>query len=65
MATERGDHAHLSMVAMKPVVEGMGLDWSAQFVKIKAHPVLAPAVGQITTVGGYGFPRRRLRFVGD
>ncbi len=28
-------------VAMKPVVEGMGLDWDRQLARLKNHPVLA------------------------
>lgn len=41
-------------VAMKPIVEGMGLDWSAQLAKMKDHPVLSKGMGEITipTAGG-------------
>ncbi|WP_395454693.1 phage antirepressor N-terminal domain-containing protein [Azospirillum melinis] len=31
-----------TLVAMKPVVEGMGLDWEEQRRKLHRHPVLAP-----------------------
>jgi len=36
-------------VAMRPIVEGMGLDWSKQLEKLKSHPVLAR---QLSTVRG-------------
>lgn len=41
-------------VAMKPIVEGMGLDWSAQLSKMKDHPILSKGMGEITipTAGG-------------
>ncbi|WP_010508426.1 phage antirepressor N-terminal domain-containing protein [Komagataeibacter europaeus] len=38
-----GDRPETALVAMKPVVEGMGLDWEAQRKKINAHPVLKAA----------------------
>jgi hypothetical protein len=31
-------------VAMRPIVEAMGLDWQAQLQRIKRHPVLAQGV---------------------
>jgi hypothetical protein len=34
-------------VAMKPVVEGMGLDWSFQRKKLVEHPVLSKGVAVI------------------
>jgi hypothetical protein len=37
-------------VAMKPIAEAMGLDWSAQLVKIKEHPALAPTMVEIPIV---------------
>ena len=43
----RGDTPETTLVAMKPVVEGMGLDWKGQFDKIKAHPVLSKGMGVI------------------
>lgn len=36
-------------VAMRPIVEAMGLDWQAQLQRIKRHPVLAQGVVMITT----------------
>lgn len=35
-----GDTPESVRVAMKPIVEGMGLDWEAQRKKLSAHPVL-------------------------
>ncbi len=34
-------HQGQPFVAMRPIVEGMGLDWSKQLEKLKSHPVLA------------------------
>lgn len=39
----RGDTPEMALVAMKPVVEGMGLDWEAQRKRINAHPVMGSA----------------------
>lgn len=36
-------------VAMRPIVEGMGLDWTKQLDKLKGHPVLAK---QLSTLRG-------------
>lgn len=38
-----------TLVAMKPVVEGMGLDWSAQRKKISRHPVLSTCMAITAT----------------
>ncbi|AQU86232.1 hypothetical protein B0W47_00780 [Komagataeibacter nataicola] len=35
-----GDRPETTLVAMKPVAEGMGLDWEAQRKKLERHPVL-------------------------
>lgn len=35
-----GDRPESTLVAMKPIVEGMGLDWGGQHKKMLAHPVL-------------------------
>ena len=37
-----------TLIAMKPVVEGMGLDWKSQHVKLASHPVLSKAMVPIT-----------------
>ena len=36
-------------VAMKPICENIGLDWSAQVQKIKRHPILSKGMVMITT----------------
>lgn len=36
-------------VAMRPIVENIGLDWAAQYSRIKRHPVLSTSVVVITT----------------
>lgn len=38
-----GDTPETTLVAMKPVVEGMSLDWEKQRVRINQHPVLNSA----------------------
>jgi P22_AR N-terminal domain len=67
--TIRGDTPETTLVAMRPVVQGMGLNWASQFVKIKANPVLGPTVVTITTVAADGkrremdgLPLNRLNF---
>jgi hypothetical protein len=37
-----------TLVAMKPVVEGMGLDWKSQHAKLASHPVLSKAMVLVT-----------------
>lgn len=49
------EHEGQRWVAMKPIVEGMGLGWASQFKKLKAGPRLNHC--DITTVGADG--RRR------
>lgn len=39
-----GDRPENTLVAMKPVVEGMGLDWTYQSRKLQSHPVLSTCV---------------------
>ncbi|MFP5515618.1 MAG: phage antirepressor N-terminal domain-containing protein [Alphaproteobacteria bacterium] len=46
----RGETDASTLVAMKSVVEGMGLTWERQREKLNAHPVLAP------TIRGVPFP---------
>lgn len=37
-----------TLIAMKPVVEGMRLDWKSQHVKLASHPVLSKAMVLVT-----------------
>lgn len=39
-----GDRPENTLVAMKTVVEGMGLDWTYQSRKLQSHPVLSTCV---------------------
>jgi len=43
-----------TMVVLKPIVEGMGLDWEAQHKKVNAHPVLKEGISvmEIPSAGG-------------
>ena len=41
-------------VALRPIVEDMGLDWSAQLKKIKNHPILSKGVVFIATPSSGG-----------
>jgi len=45
----QGEKPETTFVAMRPMVEGMGLDWAAQFTKIKAHSILGSCVAIIPT----------------
>lgn len=47
-------------VAMRPVVEGMGLDWASQTVKIHENPALQSTVVEIPTVAEDGKKRTML-----
>lgn len=51
LTTNDGD---IVRVAMKPICEAIGLDWSAQFRRIKRHPVLGSTVAMMATVAGGG-----------
>ena len=44
-------------VAMKQIVEGMGLDWEKQLQRIKEHPVLSEQVSPIRGVPSAGGPQ--------
>ena len=39
-----GDRPENTLVVMKPVVEGMGLNWEGQRKKMQAHPVIKQGV---------------------
>lgn len=64
----RGHTPAETMIVMKPVVEGMGLDWSGQRAKLLAHPILSKGMGEISipSAGGIqsmtALPLSRLNF---
>ena len=68
LLVRRGDTPETTLVAMKPVVEGMGLSWASQFVKLKNHPVLAKGVSEfeMPSAGGVqvmtALPLNRIHF---
>jgi hypothetical protein len=41
-------------VALKPIVEAMGLDWSAQFRRINRDPILSEGIAMMATPLGHG-----------
>ena len=41
-------------VALKPAVEGMGLDWSAQLKRVKRDPILSEGMAMMATPFGRG-----------
>lgn len=47
-------HDSQQLVAMKPIVEAIGLQWEAQYKRIQRHPVLKPAMSimDIPSAGG-------------
>lgn len=47
-------------VAVKPVCEILGVDYSAQRVKLKEHPIYGPTMVLSTTVGADGKNREML-----
>jgi len=64
----RGASPADTLVAMKPVVEGMGLNWEKQRIKIRNHPVLVPTL-RVVPFGSSGgeqdsiaLPLNRLNF---
>lgn len=47
-------------VAIRPIVEALGLDWASQFTRIKRHPVLSATVVVTTTVAEDGKNREMM-----
>ena len=43
----RGEDEASTLVAMKPIVEGMGIRWQAQHAKLLAHPVYGKGIKNI------------------
>lgn len=54
LLVRRGDTPETTLVAMKPVVEGMKLDWTTQHKKISNHPVLSVTMGEFPMVAEDG-----------
>lgn len=50
-------------VAMKPIVEAIGLDWRSQLQRIKRHPILSASVVIITTQLESDSQRREISFL--
>jgi hypothetical protein len=56
----RGDHLYGfenddgTFVALKPIVESMGLDWSAQLKRVKRDPILSEGMAIMATPFGRG-----------
>lgn len=63
-----GDGPDTTLVAMKPIVEGMGLDWGGQHKKLLGHPVLSKGISVMETPSAGGtqamtaLPLNRLHF---
>lgn len=47
-------HNDTPVVALKPIVENMGIDWASQFSRIKRHPVLNSTIVMMTMVAEDG-----------
>jgi hypothetical protein len=52
-----GDVGGKTVVALRPAVEAMGLNWASQFKRLRRDPVLSPTVAMMTTVGADGRQR--------
>lgn len=48
LIAKKGDTPETTLVAMKPLVEGMELDWKSQHAKITGHPILGKGMVEIT-----------------
>jgi hypothetical protein len=44
----------LIVVALKPIVEGMGLDWSAQYRRVQRDPILKDGIAMMAIPSGRG-----------
>ena len=54
LLAKRGEAPGTTLVAMRPIVEGIGLNWKSQHAKLEAHPVLGSTVVEFTTVAEDG-----------
>lgn len=48
------EHEGQQYVAMRNIVENLGIDWKSQYTKLKNHPILGSTVVLITTVAEDG-----------
>lgn len=48
------------MVALRPICDALGLDWSRQLKLVKDDPVLSSTVDELPTVGADGKPREMI-----
>ncbi|MCL4217737.1 MAG: hypothetical protein KJ052_12135 [Candidatus Hydrogenedentes bacterium] len=68
LIVRQGETPETTLVAMKPLVEGMSLDWGGQHKKLSAHPVLSKGVSvlEIPSPGGMqlmtALPLNRIHF---
>lgn len=68
LLAQRGDTPATTLVALKPIAEALGLDWSAQLKRIKRHPVLSRSMAVMATDtirgdrDGVALPLTRLNF---
>ena len=54
LLARRGETAAMTLVPLRPVVVGMGLNWSGQYLRINRHPVLRAAVCMMQTTTANG-----------
>lgn len=54
------EHEGKHFVALRPIVENIGLDWAAQYTRINRHHVLKSTVAVMTTVAEDGKQREML-----
>ena len=47
LLVQKGDSPETTLVAMKPIVEGMGVSWQGQHEKLLRHPVLSKGIKEI------------------
>lgn len=68
LIAQKGESPTTTLVAMRPIVEGMGLDWSAQYRKIRRNAVLRKGIAVMATPSARGpqdalaLPLSRLNF---
>lgn len=48
------DLSGIVFVALKPIVHGMGLDWSAQFRRVQRDPILKEGIAMMAIPFGPG-----------